>query len=257
LPGFGALDGVPDIESGKLPVAKGLFSVLNTDPNAGQYFNSQAYAQALLHENAFAQDPTHSGYSDQLFDAATLRGLVDVGTHNAFQANEENGYHQQVSEYDSKKTAYETGVKVASTVGGFIPGVGKVGGPAIGILGSSLENDWLGSSPTASAESPIQPMSIGNADREILDAMLATGHPVSGLPEGFIVYHKDHPYGRIATPEDLQGRGMTVGQYDKAIGSALSRALAPRPPDEQMSPDQYASDRYDDVIGVPHPDPPK
>ena len=211
----------------------------------------------MLHENAFAQDPTHSGYSDQLFDAATLRGLVDVGTHNAFQANEENGYHQQVSEYDSKKTAYETGVKVASTVSGFIPGVGKVGGPAIGILGSSLENDWLGSSPTASAESPIQPMSIGNADREILDAMLATGHPVSGLPDGFIVYDKDHPYGRIATPEDLQGRRMTVGQYDKAIGSALSRALEPRPPDEQMSPDQYVSDRYDDVIGVPHPDPPK
>jgi hypothetical protein len=81
--------------------------------------------------------------------------------------------------------------------------------------------------------------------------------PVSDLPDGFIVYDKDHPHGRIATPEDLQGRGITVGQYDNAIGSALSRVLAPRPTDEQMSPDQYVSDRYDDVIGVPHAEPPK
>jgi hypothetical protein len=253
LPGFGALDGVSDIESGKLPIAKGIFSVLNTDHDAGQYFNSKAYAQAVLHETAFAQDPTHSGYNDQLFDAATLRGLVDVGTHNAYQANEDNGCHQQVSEYDSKKSAYELGVKGLSTAGGFIPGVGKFGGPAIGIVGSSLENDILGPAPSAPTESPVQPMSIGAADHEILDAMLASGHPVNGLPDGFIIYDHDHPHGRIATFAEMQQKGVTAGQYNNVIGPALSHALAPRPPDEEMSPDQYMTDRYDDVIGVPHP----
>ncbi|ETZ97345.1 hypothetical protein I547_7102 [Mycobacterium kansasii 824] len=121
LPGFGdPLDG--HTMSGALPVAKGVFSVLSSDKEAAQYFNGQAYAQAVLHEAAFADDPTHSGYDQHLYDAATLRALVDVGTHNAFQANEDNGYHQGVSEYQSKKSAYETGLQGLTTAGGFIPG---------------------------------------------------------------------------------------------------------------------------------------
>lgn len=101
---------------------KGVFSVLSSDNEAAQYFNGQAYAQAVLHEGAFAADPTHSGYNQHLYDAATLRALVDVGTHNAFQANEDNGYHQGVSEYQSKKSAYETGLQGLTAAGGFVPG---------------------------------------------------------------------------------------------------------------------------------------
>ncbi|POY12153.1 putative alpha/beta hydrolase, partial [Mycobacterium kansasii] len=200
LPGFGdPLDG--HTMSGALPVAKGVFSVLSSDKEAAQYFNGQAYAQAVLHEAAFADDPTHSGYDQHLYDAATLRALVDVGTHNAFQANEDNGYHQGVSEYQSKKSAYETGLQGLTTAGGFIPGVGRIAGPTIGILGHNLENAVLGPTPTAPTENPIQPMSLGMADQEILNAMLGTGHTVAGLPPGYIVYDHDHPNGRIATPE--------------------------------------------------------
>ncbi|MGV0489627.1 hypothetical protein ABVK35_28420, partial [Mycobacterium kansasii] len=181
LPGFGdPLDG--HTMSGALPVAKGVFSVLSSDKEAAQYFNGQAYAQAVLHEAAFANDPTHSGYDQHLYDAATLRALVDVGTHNAFQANEDNGYHQGVSEYQSKKSAYETGLQGLTTAGGFIPGVGRIAGPTIGILGHNLENAVLGPTPTAPTENPIQPMSLGMADQEILNAMLGTGHTVAGLP---------------------------------------------------------------------------
>ncbi|VBA40271.1 hypothetical protein LAUMK13_02982 [Mycobacterium innocens] len=55
LPGFGdPLD--RDTMSGALPVAKGVFSVLSSDKEAAQYFNGQAYAQAVLHEAAFAND---------------------------------------------------------------------------------------------------------------------------------------------------------------------------------------------------------
>ncbi len=253
LPGFGKpLD--QDPLSGALPVAKGVFSVLSSDNEAAQYFNGQAYAQAVLHEGAFADGPTHSGYNKHLFDAATLRALVDVGAHNGFQANEDNGYHQGVSEYQSKKSAYETGLQGLTAAGGFVPGVGRIAGPTIGVLGQNLENGILGPAPTAPTENPIQPMSLGMADQEILNAMLGTGHTVTGLPPGYIVYDDDHPNGRIATLEELEPQGVTPGQYSNVIGPALSQSLEPRPPSESLSPDAALVSRYDDIVGVPHPD---
>ncbi len=259
LPGFGTsldMPGSPGSEG--LPLAKGVFSVLDTDKDAANYFNGQAYAQAVLHDIAFGNEATHSGYDPQLYDSATLRALVDVGTHNAFQANEDNGYHQGVSEYDAKKTAYETGMQAASTVGGFIPGAGKVAGPVIGMVGHSLENHFLGPAPTAPAENPIQGMDVGRADSEMLDAMLATGQSIPGLPQDYIVVDHDHPQGRIATLAEMQARhpGLVESQYNGVVGPALSAALG-LPPGEKMSPDQYMTDRYDDVVGVPHSAPPK
>ncbi|WP_258174294.1 hypothetical protein [Mycobacterium persicum] len=129
-------------------------------------------------------------------------------------------------------------------------GVGRIAGPTIGILGHNLENAVLGPTPTAPAENPIQPMSLGMADQEILNAMLGTGHTVAGLPPGYIVYDHDHPNGRIATPEEL---GVTAGQYNSVIGPALSQSLEPRPPSERFSPDVKLVSRYDDIVGVPHP----
>ncbi|MDM4138797.1 MULTISPECIES: hypothetical protein [Mycobacterium] len=255
LPDFGKpLDEKGDIHSGSLPVAKGVFSVIDSDPTAARDFNKNAYTQALLHDSSFALNPHHDGYSDQLYDAATLRGLVDVGTHNAFQANEQNGYHQQLSEYDSKKLAYEDGVQAASTVGGWVPGVGKVTGPAIGIIGHNLENDILGPAPTAPGQTPIQPMDIGSADQEMLDAMLGANQHISGLPPEYVVYDGDHPYGRLATFDEMQAKhpDLTAGQYNNVIGPALSQTLD-LPPNEKMSPDQYMVDRYNNVIGVPEP----
>lgn len=251
LPGFGyPIDGWPNVQSGSLPLAKGVFSVIDSDPTAAQDFNGHAYAQAVLHDSQFAQNPSHDGYSNQLYDAATLRGLVDVGTHNAYQANELNGYHQQLSEYESKKLAYENGVQVASALGGSIPGAGPAAGPSIGILGHSLENDILGPAPTAPGQTPIQPMDIGRADQEMVNAMLSAKQPIPNLPSDWIAYDQDHPYGRIKTLAELPG--ITPGEYNGKIGPALSHALA-LPPDEKMSPDQYMTDRYNEIIGVPEP----
>lgn len=50
-------DGTP-IESGVSPVAKGVFSVLNTDESAAEEFNGAAYARAILEEREFALHPT-------------------------------------------------------------------------------------------------------------------------------------------------------------------------------------------------------
>ncbi|WP_231633817.1 MULTISPECIES: hypothetical protein [unclassified Mycobacterium] len=255
LPEFGRpLDTNGDVHSGALPLAKGIFSVIDSDPTAARDFNKNAYTQALLHDSSFALNPNHDGYSDQLYDAATLRGLVDVGTHNAYEANEQNGYHQQLSEYDSKKLAYEDGVQAASTVGGWVPGVGKVSGPAIGMLGHNLENDMLGPAPTAPGQTPIQPMDIGNADEHMLDALLGANQHISGLPPEYVVYDHDHPNGRIATLDEMQAKhpDLTAGQYNNVLGPVLSQSLN-LPPNEKMSPDQYMVDRYNNVIGVPEP----
>jgi hypothetical protein len=251
--GFGdPVDSGPDVRSGSMPIAKGIFSVIDSDPTAARDFTKNAYAQALRHDQAFAESPTHDGYSDQLHDAATLRALVDVGTHNAYEANDQNGYHQQLSEYESKKLAYEDGVTAASTISGWVPEVGKVTGPTVSILGHNLENDWLGPAPTAPGQTPIQQLDIGGADQEMLDSLLAANHPIAGLPPEYIVDNNGHP--RLATLEEVQAThpGLTAGQYKGVIGPALSQALA-LPPNEKMSPDQYMVDRYNEIVGVPEP----
>lgn len=254
LPGFDPLDSEGDTRSGALPIAKGVFSVIDSDQAAGQYFNGQAYAHAVAHEAAFGNETTHSGYDPQLYDAATLKGLVDVGTHNAYHANEVNGYHQQLSEYDLKKQAYEAGLTGLSTVAGLPPGVGTVAGPALNVLGHGLENSILGPAPSAPGENPIQPMDIGIADQGMTNALLGAGHNVT-LPEGYVVYDDQHPHGRLATLDEVRAKfpGLTASQYDGVIGPALSHAIA-LPPDEKMSPDEWMATRYDNVVGVPHAD---
>lgn len=238
-------------EDGVLPTAKNIFSVLSSDQNASQYFSEKAYAAALQHEYAFANDPNHPNYSGQLYDAATLRGLVDVGTHNAWQANENNGYHQQLSAYQSNKLAYENTVQALSTGAGFVPGAGKVVGPGIGMLGHSLENDWLGPEPTAPGASSIHQMSVNTADREIIDAMLATQHP-TGLPPQYIAHDATHPNGRLATWEEVKRLipGLEPGDYNQVVGNALTGALGPRPP-SGGAPDSYMAGRYDEIVGIP------
>jgi hypothetical protein len=255
LPGFGgSLDSEGDTRSGALPIAKGVFSVIDSDQAAGQYFNGQAYAHAVAHEAAFGNETTHSGYDPQLYDAATLKGLVDVGTHNAYHANEVNGYHQQLAEYDLKKQAYEAGLTGLTTVAGLPPGVGTVASPALNVLGHGLENSILGPAPSAPGENPIQPMDIGVADQGMTNAMLQAGHNVT-LPEGYVVYDDQHPHGRLATLDEVRTKfpGLTASQYDGVIGPALSQAIA-LPPDEKMSPDEWMTTRYDNVVGVPHAD---
>lgn len=244
------------LAGGQISVAKGLFSVLDSDKDAAQYFNGQAYAQAVLHNHAFASDPVHSSYNHQLYDAATLQALVDIGTNNAFQANAENGYHQGLSEYESKKLAYEDAVLGASAMGRFIPGAGGLAGPGIGIFGHSLENDILGPAPTSPTENPMPRMDIGSADREILDAMLGAQHTIVGLPPAYIAHDHDHPYGRIAALDEvrLTQPGLSPGEYGEVIGVALTQALQPRSPGE-LPPDQYLTDRYNDVVVVPRPTP--
>ncbi|OBI14530.1 hypothetical protein A5714_13560 [Mycobacterium sp. E2462] len=254
LPEFGyPLDDEGNTRSGALPVAKEIFTVIDSDKDAATYFNGQAYAQAVVHEAAFGNETTHSGYDAQLYDAATLKGLVDVGTHNAHLANETNGFHQQQSEYEIKKQAYEAGLTGLTTAAGLPPGVGTAASPALNVLGHGLENSILGPPPTGPNENPIQPLDIGYADQGMANALLGAGHNVP-LPPEYVIHDADHPNGRLATLDEVKARipGVTAGQYDSVIGPAVSQAIG-LPPAEKMAPDEWMATRYDNVVGVPHP----
>lgn len=118
LSNFDKIDQALHSQDATLPVAKGVFSVLNTDEKAAELFDAAAYQRAILHEAAFANSSDHSTSDENLRASATLRALVDVGERNAHLANVDNSHDRELSEYDSKRAAYEHAVKGLSTAGG-------------------------------------------------------------------------------------------------------------------------------------------
>lgn len=258
-----SVDAIGDIENGRMPIAKGIFSVLSTDQTASNYFNGAAEQHALLAEAAYARDlvshaPNMNSYNTQLGSAMALRGLVDTGIHNAVQAQVVN--HQiaedaaQRTEYNFRKTAYEAGLKVASTAVGLTP-AGTIGGAAVNILGGIVEGDVLGEAPQPSSSyNPSVPlMSIGRADREILNALIASGQHVP-VPDAYLVN------GHIGTPDELAGviGGLSADEYDHVLNQALVNLFnqsfghdpaAPAP----VVPDQHMMNRYNAVVAEPTP----
>lgn len=231
LPEFGNSTGAfgEDNESGRMSVAKGIFSVLSTDKAASDYFNGltdrlavdaeSTYAQALI-----AHSPNLYADNADLHDAMTLRGLVNAGIHNAVQADVENHHTSadtaQRTEYDHTKTAYELAVKAVGAGSAFLPGVGPVVSPSIAIFGQAIESDFVGPAPagtSAPTDHPLPNMSIGRADRELLNAAIALGQRVEGIPSQYLIE------GRIGTPDELNSHGIYAqsGEYDEALSRAL------------------------------------
>lgn len=251
-----------DIDSGRMPIAKGIFSVLSTDQTAREDFNGAADRQALTAEGAYAQavvnhTPHMSSYNANLHDAATLRGLVRSGIHSAVQADVENHHLSQTeaetAEYDRMRSVYESSLKFASGTAGLIPTVGAYAGPSIGILGSALESDFIGKPPTASpmpTDHPLPNMSVGQADREILNALIASGQHVDGIPQYLIGGH-------VADPEDLPPtQGVRSGVYDHDLSEALAQIFAKNygnDPGRPVIPDRDMVDRYNAVTLDPNP----
>ncbi|GAB3000742.1 putative alpha/beta hydrolase [Mycobacterium bourgelatii] len=250
------------VENGTIPNAKGTFAVLSSDATAGANFNAAAFDQALLNESAYAQavvnhEPNTNGADQRLHDAATLRGLVGSGIHAAVQADAENHHLSEAAsktaEYDRKKSAYELSLKTDGALAGWIPGIGKYAGPVVGIIGSILEDEFVGKPPTTSSpptDHPLPNMSIGEADREILNALIAFGQHVDGISQYMINGHVAAPDQLARTPD------FTVGAYDQALNAALSQVFAQNYGTDPAIPvvvDEHMIDRYNDVIKDPDP----
>jgi hypothetical protein len=253
-----------DNDSGRMPVAKGIFSVLSSDRMASDYFNGLADSRAVVAEGAYAQAlaghaPNMNSYNANLHDAMTLRGLVNSGIHNAVQADAENQHTAeeiaQRTEHDRRKTAYELSLRTLSAAAAFVPGVGAYAGPGIGIIGQALENDVVGSGPVGAAlptDHPLPNMSIGRADREILNAVIASGQRVEGIPPQYVID------GRIGSLDELAGRGSHVesGDYDAALSRVLGSLFTQiygNGSGRAFTPDTDMMNRYNAVTQDPNP----
>lgn len=245
-PEFGhPLDNTPDVTSGRLPEAKAIFSILNTDPEAAKTINGAAYGQALLHDAAFAEDPTQSERPAQLHDSATLRALVDVGTHNAFETFEKNQANIKLDEYAWKSAAYDHGVTALSTAGALVPGTGGIlAQPAIETLGDALKTDFIGQPPATPEGHPVPRLAPEDADHEMLNTLRALGHHIEGVPPEYY-----DPSGRIMTSEEMQNMGVDAGTYSEKVADAINQTLGFNFQDEAIKA------RYDDIINDPYAEP--
>lgn len=253
-PDFGDFHDSPnEVESGKMPFAKRVFSVLSTDKVASDYFNGAADRQALVAEAAYAREFTShaadlNSYNENLHNAMTLRGLVNFGIDSATRAEVDNhAVSQEAAQqaaYDHRKTAYEAAARAITGAVGLVPEGGPIIGTGLGVLAIVAEKDFLGEAPTASAPSDytMPYMSIGSADRELLNAVIASGQPVAIEPS-FLVD------GRIGTPDELAGRisNLTSAHYDHVLNEALTDLFAQSFGDAHgrpFIPDQDMMNRY-------------
>lgn len=250
-------------EGGVMPLAKGIFSVLSTDEASAQYFDGAADREAIIAEGAYAQEvakhePGTGMHNANLHHAMTLRGLVNSGLHNALQADTENKHLTDeaaaTAEYTRRKLAYELAAKALSSAAGFVPTVGSVSSAVLGFLGTAIENDYVGPAPSGVTltDHALPNMSIGQADREILNAVIASGQRVEGIPPQYMVE------GRIGTPDEL-ARGhvqVDLGEYEQTLNRLLTAELRQGQgavPAQPFVPDLYMVDRYNAVVKDPNP----
>ncbi|BBZ29498.1 hypothetical protein MMAD_37930 [Mycolicibacterium madagascariense] len=216
---------------GSLPVAKGLFTVLNGDENTAKAWNAEVYRRALLHETAFASNPSNSGTDVHIRASATLRGLIDSSTHRAFEVFDENQREMATTEWEWKKQAYDLSLNLLSTAGSELLGeYGPLAGPLVAVVGSALEDYVVGEPPGPASTSVVEPMSPQAAGEHLLQGVIAAGHadvlPDAVKVDGRVVgppgAHAVIDGGRIVRPE-----GVAPAQYQEAVGKALATVLGP------------------------------
>ncbi|ABK72184.1 TPR repeat region-containing protein [Mycolicibacterium smegmatis] len=229
------IDTEKDRRAGLMPNAKGVFSVLNTDPTAATTINSAAISQAMIAETAFAENPNDPLAHSYLSSAATLRGLVDVGAHEAFQAFNENGYNAGVDETTWKKAGFDAAVTAFSTGSTFVPGVGVVASPVISQVGSIFSNEFF-ENPPGPVERPLPQLSEPVATTTLLNAMLAANQPLD-LPPGYVVGN-----------EVVQPPGVSDHEFAATLNAEIGRQTVTVDGD---GPDEIYADQYNLIIQDP------
>ncbi|MFI2837681.1 EspA/EspE family type VII secretion system effector [Mycolicibacterium sp. PDY-3] len=231
-------------EDGLMPNAKGVFAVLNTDENAAGVINEAAYQEAIKHETAFALNPHDPSAQSHMYAAATMRGLVDVGAHEAFQAFQSNGYEAAVNETQWKKNGFDAALAGLSTGASTIPGVGVVAGPVIGQVGSVFGQQMFESQPPPLDRS-LPEMTTTRASEQILNSMLASGNPLT-LPEGW-VDRSDPQNPRVDRPA-----GVTDDVYSTTLNAQVGEQTSVS---NAKGPDEIYVNRYNNVIQDPDTQP--
>jgi hypothetical protein len=182
LENFYPPDGAEDIKNSTLPIAKGVFSVLSTDRDASNVFNGAVIQDIAADQHRYAQmvaaDPSMASNTADLSRAARMQALLDLGTHNAVDANHVNADEQAVDAYNLRKSAYEYVMKFASTGAGVA--AGPAGGLATDAMGTALKDVIIGPEPHVGASAVIPDMPAEDVYRSALSGIMQT-HPIDGL----------------------------------------------------------------------------
>ncbi|WP_157680411.1 TPR repeat region-containing protein [Mycobacterium dioxanotrophicus] len=274
----------PDKQLLDQPVAKGVFSVLSTDPEAYKEFHGAANAHALAASYSWAEDVKNGVHVSQndprLTDAQTLKGLSAVGTQQAAEALGKNAHEM----WQEQKSAYELGQKAVTGGLGTIPGYGVVAGPSFDVFATVMEDSIIGKEPTGDHYT-IPPASKAECARFALNALSANDVPlvydnvdkfdpqkyfadppqVAGTHAGD-TGTGDNPYeprpGYHPQIQDLPGlkaNGVSVNDADSVLANVLN-ATVPGSPTDRQDATQSMYDKYDQVTQNPDPkiaEPPK
>lgn len=265
---FHTPDSNQDVET-KLPLAKGIFSVLSSDKDASNIFNGAAMQQIMEDQNRYAEAvanhvPGAVANDADLQHAATLKALVDVGVNNAVHAEGLNGAQQATEAYNRKQSAYNTLVKGGGTVVGLagkaLPPpynlIGTLGGPALSVGGDALKQDIIGAAPSSTTPDVVIPhMQDSTAYSQVLDGLIANRVPID-LPHTF--FAPDVP-GDPRSPLHIASYGEYVSncngkpllddyQYNQTLKNTVQGALGG---DGTVIP--HMQHQYDAVAQIPNP----
>jgi hypothetical protein len=256
--GFDFLDSAEDRQNGRFPIAKGIFSVMSTDPTASNIFNGGVMELAARSQEEWAsavanQRPDLQNYTRYLEDAVTLKGLSDVGIHNAVEQMDLNSQEKVHAEWAMKKAAWDNIFGVGSNVVSTVPGVGGVSGPLIGLTGMAFENTFVGPEPKIDWSAQELPnMDIGDASTQSLNALKGVNIDISGLDD---FYYDDNgrvlDYNAISPPPDIQ---VTSRGYKDEVNDLLRSMVGDRVT-EIINNDVTA--RYNNVTEDIDPAPPR
>ncbi|MFD3040419.1 TPR repeat region-containing protein [Mycolicibacterium senegalense] len=236
------IDGGDSRRDGLMPNAKGVFAVLNTDSAAATTINQAAFTEAIKHETAYTLHPNDPAAQSHMYAAATMRGLVDVGAHEAFQAFEKNHFDAGVDENKWKKSGFDAAVAAVSTGSTLIPEVGFVAGPTVSQIGAVFGQELFDNSPPP-IERPLPQMSSTHAGETILDAMLAAGNPLSFPADQGWIDHTDPAHPHVVKPP-----GVDDDVYAAAINAQIGEHTAAL---NSKGPNDFYAERYNNVIQDP------
>lgn len=239
-----------------MPIAKGIFSVLNSDPDAGEIFNGKAYEEILRDQHSYAQGiannvPDAVMNNAKMQEANVLRALVDVGTNNALDAKGVNTDVRAAEAYASKAAAYDMAVKTLAAGADLTP-AGPAAALGVDAVGSALKNDIIGPAPTATMQPQLySDMTEYDAHRAVLNGLYGSGVKVE-LPLDFMSPADGGGIGHIRSFEEYENSGTgTLGEskYNEKLRLAVAAAVG----DEYVATIGSDKDIYNQVIRNPRP----
>jgi hypothetical protein len=258
---FGTPDTPAALGDDTMPVAKGIFSVLNTDPDAGQIFNGKAYEEILRDQNAYAHGIAHNApdavmNNATMQEADTMRALVDIGTNNALDAKGVNTDVRAAEAYASKAAAYDMAVKTLAVGADLTPG-GPAAAFGVDAVGSALKADIIGPAPTATAQPQLYSnMTEYDAHRQVLNGLHGNGVTID-LPPEYFAPGDGRGVGHIATYEEYrqlaESRRPGSSADESAYNNTIRNALAGVVGTANIPTIGMEKDTYNNIIRNPRP----